>query len=130
MDPKIAERAPVACAGCYGQYPDRIHVDFKTQIDGPVLDVAHPRTSRVDWVVLCENCVRRAASLLPDDQHRLEVERLNHQLTAATERAEEAERYADDLEQTLRHRPQSRPKAPAAPKGGPARKSRYQRTAA
>lgn len=123
--PRLAARAPVACAACYGQYPDRAHIDFASAIEGGPVD-SNPRSPRVSWVVICENCLRNAVKMLPDavdirEQHEREV-------AALKERAEAAESYADDLEDTLSRRPSR--EGPAAPKthkpSGAPRRGRYQ----
>lgn len=123
----IAAHTPTACAGCYGQYPDRVHVDFRSAIEGALVDPANPRGPRVDWVVLCEDCIRCAQALLPEVAD--ERENLRRQVADATQRAEDAENYASRLEDTLAHRPQ-RAEAPArAPRPRPKpqqRKPRYQ----
>lgn len=58
---RIAERPPAMCSACFGQYPDRHHIDFGASWDGPVLDGAH-RVS-IDELIICENCIEIAASL-------------------------------------------------------------------
>lgn len=99
MEPRIASRTPRACAGCYGQHHDRIHVDFMAAIDGPVVNTADPRVGRIDWVVLCEKCVRVAYELLPEqDNEREQLKRSNSQLH---ERCTAAETFADTLEDSL-----------------------------
>jgi len=105
--PRIANRPPNACAGCYGQYPERLHVDFKTAIEGGPVESEHAKALRVDWVVLCESCIRTAIALLPDSvdlkaQHEAEVAQLR-------ERCEQAENYASTLEDTMSRRPDSLP---------------------
>ena len=129
MDPRIAARVPVACTGCHGQYPDRVHVDFNSAFEGPVIDSANPRTTRIDWLVLCEDCVRTAHRVLPNDERDDEIERLNRQVAQLRQRAEEAETYADSLEDTLEKRPAARQAKPKTPPSG-ARKPRYATKAA
>lgn len=130
--PRIAAQVPVACAGCFGQYPDRVHVDYQSVFDGPQVDSSDPRSPHVDWVVLCDDCVRAGYELLPEQSNqrehlKLEVERLKADL-------DEAQNYASSLEDALQHRP-----APPAPKAKPKtkstkstkeRKSRYEAKAA
>lgn len=130
MDPRIAARPPVACTGCNGQYTDRLHVDFNAAFEGPVLDPENPRTSRIDWLVLCEDCVRRAHTLLPDDDRAAEIDRLKHRCDQLEQRAVDAEQYADSLEDTLARRPETRKAEPKAPRQSGQRKSRYQQKAA
>ena len=128
MEPRLASRPPIACAGCHGQHPDRDHVDFRTAIDGPVVNAADPRVGRIDWVVLCEKCVTRAFELLPEQ--RLERENLQRTVAQLEERCEAAENFASTLEssgaavEAARERVQRTRKA-ATPKRGGQRKSRY-----
>lgn len=114
MEPRLASRLPRACAGCYGQHPDRVHVDFATPIDGPVINVADPRVGRVDWVVLCEKCVRLAFELLPEQAN--ERDTLRRERDLAVERRDKAENYASTLEDSLGNirdaRPEPREDAP------------------
>ena len=128
MEPRLASRPPIACAGCHGQHPDRSHVDFRAAIDGPVINAADPRVGRIDWVVLCEKCVTRAFELLPEQ--RLERENLQRTIDQLRERAEAAENLASTLEDSMgavgeaRERSQ-RARAAAAPKARGGRRNRY-----
>jgi hypothetical protein len=135
-EPQIAPRAPVACAACFGQYPERVHVDFRSAMNGPQVDPSVPRSPHIDWVVICESCIRSAVNLLPKvaDQR----ENLGRQLADANRRAEAAENYASSLEDALQRRPDAeapqrdqRPKRakrtpkPSANGAKPARQPRY-----
>ena len=120
--PRLATKPPRACAACYGQHLDRAHVDFMAGYEGALIDPARPRAGHVDWLVLCENCIRVAVSLLPEEQAKTEA--LKSKIEALEERADKAESYADSLEDTL----QRRPARDGAPKR--ARKPRYQETEA
>lgn len=129
MEPRLASRPPIACAGCHGQHPDRVHVDFRTSYDGPVINAADPRVGRIDWVVLCEKCVTRAFELLPEQ--RLERENLERTVEQLRERAEAAENYASTLESSsaavdaARERAQRTRKAATPKRGASQRRSRY-----
>lgn len=116
-EPRIASRAPVACAACYGQYPERTHIDFRSAIEGaPIND--NPRAPRVDWVTICDQCIRTAFEMLPEQASQRT--NLEAQLKAALERAEAAENYASRVEDALSHRPElptsREPRAPRPPK--------------
>lgn len=54
---------PAYCASCFGQYPERRHVDMEAYFDGPVLDASGTKQA-IDDLVLCEDCVREAAQLV------------------------------------------------------------------
>lgn len=127
--PILAGRTPVACAACYGQYPDRLHVDFRAALEGAQVQ-GGPRAPHVDWVVICESCLRSGVALLPEDA--TQREQAERTIAALTERAEAAENYAASLEDTLSRRP-TRERAEREPKAAPAkaaRRPRYEAKAA
>lgn len=123
--PRIASRPPRACAACYGQYPNRVHVDFRSAIEGGLIDPDNPRGGHVDWVIVCENCIRNAFELLPEQASQRDA--LARRAEDLRVRAEEAENYASSLEDALSRRP-ARESAPAPkptrPPGAP-RRPRY-----
>jgi hypothetical protein len=63
---RIAHTPPVACASCFAQYPDKVHVDFESTWDGPVINNDGTNYS-VDDLVICEDCMRAAMALMPSD---------------------------------------------------------------
>lgn len=102
----LAERPPVACAACYGQYTDREHVDFGATYDGPVLNVPDVLTKgainvQIDELVICDECVRAAAALLGLARHE-DLEGLlgdmHAKLTEQSERLRGALAYIETLE--------------------------------
>lgn len=60
---RFALRPPSYCAACFGQYPDRLHIDFEASWDGPVVEVANGLKVTIDDLIICENCLKGAASL-------------------------------------------------------------------
>jgi hypothetical protein len=123
----LTERAPVACSGCYGQYPERAHVDFRSAIEGGQIDPSTPRSPHVNWVVLCENCIRNAYELLPEQDGKREL--LAEEAETLRAKLSEARAYSSRLEDALAHRPSAESPEPgepsrAAPKAR-ARKPRY-----
>ncbi|HEY9522452.1 MAG TPA: hypothetical protein VIR33_04380, partial [Thermopolyspora sp.] len=90
-NPRIAAHTPPVCSGCYAQYPGRTHIDFMSAIEGGLIDPENPRGGHVDWVVLCEECVRGAFELLPENAERHSA--VATQLQAMERRAAEAEAY-------------------------------------
>jgi hypothetical protein len=107
--PRLAP-TPTACAACYGQYPDRAHVDYRAAIEGRLIDPSKPRGRHVDWVVICEKCLRDGVALLPesaDPREALEqrIADLEQQLAAARD-------YADSIEDAFSRRPAEREPAP------------------
>lgn len=106
--------APVACAGCGGQYVDRRHVDFEAAWDGPVLNALEVVTegitvSQVDDLVVCETCLRDAFRLLEfnalSDDERMDLTVENARLRA--QNAGQA-RYIEQLERTVAAKPPER----------------------
>jgi hypothetical protein len=64
---RLTETPPVRCSSCYGQYPDRTHVDFGAAWDGPTFpddEVAGGVIVTVDDLIICEDCLRDAGRLL------------------------------------------------------------------
>jgi hypothetical protein len=65
---KLAERPPTYCSSCFGQQPQARHVDFGAYWDGPVIEPRNTENAteqvQIDDLVICEDCLIRAASLL------------------------------------------------------------------
>lgn len=59
---RVADRRPPYCAGCF-QAKQCGFVDFDAAYDGPVIP-GTPTPVPIDDLILCEDCVRRAAELL------------------------------------------------------------------
>lgn len=94
-DVSLLETPPVRCSGCWGQYPERRHVDFESHWEGPMFregvmgedgEISNTINVSIDDLVLCEDCLRAAAKLIglvdPDE---------------VAEYAEQLEKRADDL---------------------------------
>lgn len=81
---RLTETPPVRCSSCFGQYPDRRHVDFGAAWDGPTVapdpGVVGGKAQAIDDLIICDECVTVAAGLLgledPGDtrRHVAEVE--------------------------------------------------------
>jgi hypothetical protein len=124
--PKIAERAPRACAACYGQYPTRTHIDYSAAYEGHLIDPENPRGGHVDWLVLCEDCIRSGYELLPEQRNQRDQQA--DRIKQLEDRVAQAEDYASSLEDVVakaRHREhrETEPKTPAKPRA--TRKPRY-----
>ncbi|HXJ92609.1 MAG TPA: hypothetical protein VMT20_06970 [Terriglobia bacterium] len=99
---------PMYCAGCHNQDPSLRHVDMDSALDrgyGKVetIQVAY------DDAIFCENCVKEGAHLLgmiEADQWQAEKMNLEKQLTMERKLREQAQRYADTLEDAVSHRPE------------------------
>lgn len=92
--------APSYCSSCFQQKPDTPHVDLDAAWEGPVLDVSGIKHT-IDDLVLCENCIREAATYLPEaldfrsqlDELQVKYERVveySHRLQAAVATLERA----------------------------------------
>lgn len=120
--PQLAAKTPVACAACFGQYPKRLHVDFRAAIDGPQVGDG-PRAPHVSWVVICENCLRAGVSLLPEEQAAKEA--AEQRIAALEDQLHNTQAFADKLEDALQSRPAPAPRT--KPKAKPAqRRNRYE----
>lgn len=65
---KLANTPPAYCSSCFNQDPQALHVDMEAYWDGPVTEPkgdGHDAVA-IDDLILCEACVREAASLLPE----------------------------------------------------------------
>jgi hypothetical protein len=125
--PTLAPRTPVACAGCYGQYPDRLHVDFRAAIEGRLVDPSQPRGPHVDWVILCEKCLRDGVALLPEVKDQREA--LEQRVTDLETQLAAAQDYADRIEDAFQRRPTNHERlngAEAKPRAPKPRKPRYE----
>lgn len=103
----IAEHPPVACSSCGGQYTDRTHVDFGSAGDygmAAVEGVAGGKLVSLDDLVVCEECLTAAASLigLGDVEDAEERNRaLNERLTDTGQRLGKALDAVNKLEQAV-----------------------------
>lgn len=107
---RLAEHAPAACSSCFSQKVDEKHVDFGAYYDGPVLDGA--KGIQVDDLVICEQCLTEAASLVGlSDQHDL-VERLKNaaqRLAESEARNEQQAEHIADLQKAIASKPSPAP---------------------
>ncbi len=124
----LAERPPVACASCNGQYPDRQHVDFGAGYDGPVLNEAEviangTMNMQIDELIICDECLRAAAALLglaePGEMRGLleDMQERNTELTerlngaiAALDAKEKADKTRETVLESIKPKAQRRPR--------------------
>lgn len=123
--PRIASKTPTACAACYQQRPGVLHVDYAAALEGRLIDPSQPRGGHVDWVIICDPCLRNGVALLPD-QANARVELLEQQLADLKEELTKTQAFADRLEDALAHRPTPAPKQQKAAKPAQ-RRNRYAR---
>jgi hypothetical protein len=95
-------------------------------MEGPLVDQSRPRGPRIDWVVLCENCVRNAYELLPAVAERREA--TEAKLKRAQRDLEQSRAYATSLEAAIAHRPHEHQHPTVAPAPKP-RQPRYPKKA-
>lgn len=69
---KLTDVPPVCCSSCFQQQPEKLHVDMEAAWEGPLLDVDGRRFS-IDDLWLCEDCIRAAVALLPENRRREEA---------------------------------------------------------
>jgi hypothetical protein len=106
---RLADTPPAACSSCFGQYPDRRHVDFGASWDGPFLtgQVTGATTVSIDDLVICDGCLTIAARELglvePGEMKQALMDAAAAQETLA-ERLYGALRYIQTLEQTVNAR--------------------------
>lgn len=97
---RIAHRVPPKCSGCYAQKVGQVHVDFESAFEGPLVDPDRPRSGHIDWLILCEDCVRTAYRMLPENVE--DRQNLLGRIAQLEDDAREAREYADNLRKTLR----------------------------
>lgn len=92
---------PLRCSACFNQDPGRRHIDMDAACDrgygkDEAVQVAY------DDLVLCENCVREAATLInmvaKDDKA---LENLERQLKSEQEHRRRAERWANTMQEAI-----------------------------
>jgi hypothetical protein len=124
----LAETPPVVCSSCFGQYTGRRHVDFGAAWDGPMVppdqSVAGGTMVSVDDLVICEECLRFAATLigLGDVGERDErIERLNERLTDTGQRLGKALEANEKLQAAFTAQEQVLPvkRGPGRPRKNP-----------
>lgn len=97
---RIAATPPPYCASCYGAYgPERRYVDFEAAYDGAVVPGA-PANQPVDDLVLCENCLNEAFTLLDPKGLADEVAHLKRLLAEANQEIEQKDRAITGLNMT------------------------------
>lgn len=121
---RIAGTPPAACAACYGQYPEMLHVDFEAAYDGPVIEGS--QRVYIDDLVLCEGCVREAARLVGMVEETKRIAALEREAAEQRARADDAERRLTNfrrataaLDGATPDPPAPKPKPRAARRHGP-----------
>jgi hypothetical protein len=97
---KIALTTPAACASCFGQYPDRTHIDFEAAYDGPVINSDDNIKMPVDDLIVCDECLQQAARLLPNEQGE-RIKELERELEGQRERLVGKDVYIRQLEESV-----------------------------
>jgi hypothetical protein len=105
---RLAETPPTHCSSCFGQYPERRHVDFQAAWDGPVIHdgvmtddgVTNRIPVSIDELVICEECLTHGAKLLGLKEGQ-ENKRLLDSLAVLAAELEQAKSYIATLEQAV-----------------------------
>lgn len=71
---RLADVRPPYCVSCY-QHPEGRSVDFEAAYDGPVIP-GTPEPVPVDDLILCEDCLAEAFTLLDPENMRETIEQL------------------------------------------------------
>ena len=103
---RLLNGTPLKCSCCYGQYTKREHVDFVSAYEGPLLDKDNPRGGHIDWLVLCDECIRNAYNLLKDDERGEKIKELAAENTRLRAEARRHEAFAEKLQEALHIRPE------------------------
>ena len=103
---RLLNGTPLKCSCCYGQYPKREHVDFVSAYEGPLLDPKNPRGGHIDWLVLCDECIRNAYNLLKDDERGEKIKELAAENTRLRAEARQHEAFAEKLQEALNLKPE------------------------
>ncbi len=112
MTVKMAENViqltntPVRCSACFNQEPSLRHIDMDAACDRGYGDEAAVKVA-YDDLVLCENCVKEAATLInlvPKDDGT--IERLERELDQIERQRKQAVKYAQTMEEALAARPE------------------------
>ena len=85
---KLAAISPSRCSSCHGQYPERQHVDFDAYWDGPVIDENNGMKQAIDDLIICEDCLKAAATLIGMVEDKQMVKE-NYELGKAVEKKQE-----------------------------------------
>jgi hypothetical protein len=109
---RLADPPPPRCSSCYGQYPDRKHVDFGADYDGAVFETPGENRSvyTVDDLILCDGCMANGVRALgwaledPERTRALEarVQNLSDQLDGALRHIKLADEEHRSREQLAR----------------------------
>ena len=106
---RLLNGTPLKCSCCYGQYTDREHVDFASAYEGPLLDPANPRGGHIDWLVLCDECIRLAHNLVSKDERGEQIAQLAAENTRLRAEARKHQAFAEKLQEALAVRPEPLP---------------------
>lgn len=61
---RVALQNPPYCTACYGGKPQTRHIDFEAAYDGPVINNEDNIKVAIDDLIICEDCLVAAASML------------------------------------------------------------------
>jgi hypothetical protein len=111
---RVTEHAPVACASCGGQYPERRHVDMGSAWDGPVVNAYEVIAKgvvnqQIDDLIVCEACILEAAGALKlEDVKAPTIEAMQNQIEELEALNAGQARYIAGLENAVKAKGQVR----------------------
>lgn len=108
---------PTYCSACFGQYPERRHVDFDAACDRGYAETMTKGRSAgepsnavsvaMDDLILCEDCLKDGAyrlGMIDGEEAVREQADLRAKLEVAEKLAQREEKYAERLEGVLKDR--------------------------
>lgn len=104
------------CSSCFGQYPQRRHIDFESSWDGPVIkdgimgengEISQRVPVSIDELIVCEDCIEAAAKMLGmSKKHADKLRELETRVLQAEERALGLQVHNEQMAAALSTKPQ------------------------
>lgn len=116
---RVADTAPAYCSGCFQAKPSDCHVDFDVAWDGPTITdgvaggdegIVQTIAVAIDDLILCEDCLKKAAALVgmvDPGAESAELEQLRDSNQHLVEKVRGLEDYTTKLGAALGARPAS-----------------------
>lgn len=91
---KVASPNPPYCSSCFQAKPSKIHIDFESYWDGPIIQ-GKSFKQPIDDLIICEDCLKAAGEVIGLSEHKkLLAERI-----ALTKEVEQLRKYRIDAEE-------------------------------
>lgn len=95
---RLAHTPPSHCAACFQAGAEKLYIDFEAAYDGPVIPGSPPMP--VDDLILCDECLETAFTILDPKGQQQEIDRLNGLLDAAEQHTVSLEKQVHGLQET------------------------------